>query len=101
MLQGINRLLRQQQDSKALSASGGTTTADHGEKSRRPLSRFEGNYFTYGRKDYRADQSRSAKKKIEKSGDATAEERAEVGASATSVGGRSTLRINNVACAEA
>ena len=31
-----NRILRQQHDSKALSASGSTTTADSGEKKRRP-----------------------------------------------------------------
>ena len=37
-----NRLLRQQHGSKALSTLGGTTTADRGEKERRPRNRFEG-----------------------------------------------------------
>ena len=31
-----NRLIRQQHDSKALSVSGSTTTADRGDKKRRP-----------------------------------------------------------------
>ena len=67
-----NRLLRQQQDSKALSASKGTTTADRGEK-RRPRNRFEhNNCFNCGRKDHRAEDCRSAKKKIETSGDGAA-----------------------------
>ena len=35
-----NSLLRQQQDSKALSVSKGTTMADRGEKRRRPHNRF-------------------------------------------------------------
>ena len=67
-----NRLLRQQQDSKVLSASKGATTADRGEK-RTPRNQFEGNCFNCGRKGYHAIDCRSAKKKIEKSGDATAD----------------------------
>ena len=43
-----NRLLRQQ-DLNALSPSGGTTTADRGEKKRRTRHRFEGNCFNCGR----------------------------------------------------
>ena len=62
------RLLRQQQDSKALSTSKGTTTADRGEKNKRPRNRVEGNYFNCGRKGHRV--CRSVKKKIKKSGDA-------------------------------
>ena len=50
-----NRLFRQQQDSKALSASKGTTTAVRGEKKRRPRDRFEGNYFNCGREGHRAE----------------------------------------------
>ena len=65
-----NRLLRQQQDSKAISTSEGTTTADRGEKDRKPWNRFEGNCFNCGRKGHRAEDCRSAKKKIEKPGDA-------------------------------
>ena len=65
-----NRLVRQQHDSKALSASGGTTTACRGEKKRRPRNLFEGSCFNCGRKGQRAEDCRSAKKEIEKSGDA-------------------------------
>ena len=43
-----NRLLRQQQDSKALSASKGTVTATRGKgKNRRPHLKFEGNCFNW------------------------------------------------------
>ena len=38
-----SRIFRQQQDSKAFSASKGTITADRGEKNRRPPNCFEGN----------------------------------------------------------
>ena len=67
-----NRLLRQQHDSKALSASGSTTTADRGEKKKRPRNRFEGNCINCGRKDHRAEDCRSTKK-IGKSRDAPAD----------------------------
>ena len=41
-----NRLLRQQQDLKTLSASKGTITADCGKgKNRRSRNKFEGNIF--------------------------------------------------------
>ena len=90
-----NRLLRQHQNSKTLSASGGTTTADRGEKKRRPHKRFESNCFNCGRKDHRAEDCRSAKK-TEKSRDAAADK-----GGATSVGARSSLHTNAVACAEA
>ena len=41
-----NRLLRQQQDSKTLSVSKGTVTANRGKgKNRRPHHKFEGNCF--------------------------------------------------------
>ena len=61
-----NRLLKQQQDSKALSASKGTTMADGREKNKRPRNRFEGNCFNCGRKGHHAEDYRSAKMKIEK-----------------------------------
>ena len=62
-----NKLLRQQHNSKALLASGSTTTAYSGERKRRPRSnRLEGNCFNCGRKSHRAEDCRSAKKKIEK-----------------------------------
>ena len=61
-----NKLLRQQHDSKALSASGGTTTADGGDKKRRLRNRFEGNCFNCGRKSHRTEDCRSVKKKKKK-----------------------------------
>ena len=64
-----NRLLRQQQDSKALSASKGTVTANRGEGNNRRLHhKFDGNCFTCGKTGHRAGDCRSAKKKSEKSG---------------------------------
>ena len=66
-------LLRQQQDSKALSASKRSTTADRGEKNRRPRNRFKGNCLNCGRKSHRAEDCRSAKKMIEKPVDAAAD----------------------------
>ena len=60
-----NRLLRQQPDSKVLSASGSTISSDRGEK-KRPRNRFEGNCFNGGRKGRRAEDCRGAKKKIKK-----------------------------------
>ena len=63
-----NRLLRQQRDSKALSASKGTFTANRGKgKNRRPHHKFDGNCFNCGKKGHRAGHCRSAKKS-EKSG---------------------------------
>ena len=62
-----NRLLRQQHDPNALWASGSTTTTDRGEKKRRPRNQFEGNCFNCERKSRRAEDCRSAKRKIEKS----------------------------------
>ena len=84
-----NRLFRQQQDSKALSASKGTTTVDRGEKNRRPRNRFEGNCFNCGRKSHRAEDYRSAKNKIEKSGDVTADKRVRGGGMCYVCGARS------------
>ena len=58
-----NRLLRQQQDSKALSASKGTVTANRGKgKNRRLHHKFDGNCFNCGKKGHRAVDCRSAKK---------------------------------------
>ena len=91
-----NRFFRQQHDSKALSLSGSTTTADRGEKKRRPRNRFESNCFNCRRKGHRAEDCRSAKKKIKYLKMPPPTRRAEVEESATSVGVRST-----VACAEA
>ena len=54
-------LLRQHQESKALSSSNGTTTKGRGVKNRRPRDRFEGNCFNCERTDYRAEDCRIAK----------------------------------------
>ena len=70
-----NRLLRQQYDSKVLTASRSTTTADCGEKKKRTRNRFEGNCFNCERKDHRAEDCRSAKKSIEKSENALADKK--------------------------
>ena len=60
-----NRLLRQQQDSKALSVSKGTVTANRGKgENRRPHHKFEGNCFnSCGKKGHRAGDCRSTKKR--------------------------------------
>ncbi|CAM9533451.1 unnamed protein product, partial [Ascophyllum nodosum] len=64
-----NRLLKQQQDSKALSASRGTITANRENgKNRRLCNKFEGKCFNCGKKGHRAVDCRSTKKKSEKSG---------------------------------
>ena len=58
-----SRLLRQQQDSKALSASKGTATVNRGKgKNRRPHHKFDGNCLNCGKKGHRARDCRSAKK---------------------------------------
>ena len=58
-----SRLLRQQQDSKALSASKGTVTVNRGKgKNRRLHHKFDGNCFNCGKKGHRAGDCRSAKK---------------------------------------
>ena len=61
-----NRLLRQQQDSKTLSVSKGTVTANRGKgKNRRPRHKFEGNCFNCsGKKGHRAGDCRSTKKDL-------------------------------------
>ena len=64
-----NRLLRQQQESKTLSTSKGTVTANREKgKNRRFHQKFDGNCFNCGKKGHRAGDCRSAKKKSEKSG---------------------------------
>ena len=70
-----NRLLRQYHESKTLSASGSTATADRGEKKRRPRNRFEGNCFHCGGKGHRAEDCRSAKKKMGNSRDIPADKK--------------------------
>ena len=95
----INRLLRQQHNSKALSGSG-SITADRGDKKRKQRDQFEGNCFNCERKRHRAEDCMSVKKKKSQEMPPPTKN-AEVGESATSVGVRSTLRINTVACAEA
>ena len=64
-----SRLLRQQQDSKAFSASKGIVTANREKgKNRRLHHKFDGNCFNCGKKGHRAGDCRSAKKESEKSG---------------------------------
>ena len=73
-----NKLLRQQQDSKALSASKGTFKAYRGKgKNRKLHHKFDGNCFNCGKKGHRAGDCRSAKKKSENSG--AADDRKESG----------------------
>ena len=75
-----NRLLRQQQDSKALATSKGTVTENRGEGKNRGLHhKFDGNCFNCGKKGHRAGYCSSAKKKSEKSG--AADDRKEGGGS--------------------
>ena len=63
------RLFRQQQDSKALSASKGIVTANREKgKNRRLHHKFDGNCFNCGKKGHRAGDCRSAKKESGKSG---------------------------------
>ena len=58
-----NRLLRQQQNSKALSASKTTVSANRGKgKNRRPHHKFDGNCFNCRKKGHRAGDFRNAKK---------------------------------------
>ena len=92
--------VRQQYDSKALSSLRSTTTVDRGEKERRPRNRFESNCFNCGRKGHRAKIAGTRRRRSKNQYMPPPTRRAEVGESATSVGLRSTLRINIVACAE-
>ena len=94
------RLLRQQQESKALSTSKGTTTADRGEKNRKPRNRFKGSCFSYGR-NVTALRTAGAQRREINHEMPPSTRRADVGISATSVGVRSTSRINTVASVEA
>ena len=58
-----NRLLREQHNSKALSASKGTVTANRGKgKNRKLHHKFEGNCFNCGKKGHRPVDCRSGKK---------------------------------------
>ena len=57
-----NRLLGQQQDPKALSASKGTVTANRGKgENSRPHHKFDGNCFNCEKKGHRAGDCESAK----------------------------------------
>ena len=93
-----SRLLRQQQDSKA---SKGTTTADRGEKNRRPAtdSRVTASTAKGRVTALRATEARRRRSKNQEIPPLT--KRAEVKASATSMGMRITLRMDTVACVEA
>ena len=96
-----NILLRQQQDSKALSGSKGTVTANRGKgENRRPHHKFDGNCFSCGKKCHRAGDCRSAKKS-ENPELPTTRRRAVGAVGATFAGVRSTLRTGPVVCARA
>ena len=96
-----NRLLRQQQDSKALSASKGTVTANRGKgKHRRPRHKFDENCFNCRKQGRRAGDCRSAKKSKNPELPTT-RRKALAAVGATSAGVRSTLRTGTVVCARA
>ena len=96
-----NILLRQQQDSKALSASKGTVTTNRGiGKNWRPHHKIDGNCFNCGKKDRRAGDCRSAKKS-ENPDLPTTSRRAVTAVGATSAGVRRTLRTGTVVFARA
>ena len=96
-----NRLIRQQQDSKALSASKGTDTVNRGKgKNRRPHHKFDGNCFNCGKKGHRAEDYRSAKS-VKNPELPTTRRRAVAAVGATSAGVRSILRTGTVVCASA
>ena len=89
-----NRSLRKQQNSKALSASKGITTADCGKgKNRRQRNESGGYCFNCGKKGHQAGECRSAMKS-EKSGDTVAYKKDGGKASATCAGVKSTLRTS-------
>ena len=94
-----NRLLRQQQDSKALSASKGTITANRAKgKNKRTQNKFYGNCFNCGKKGL---ETAGARKRVENPELPTTSRRAVAAVSATSVGVRSTLRTGTVVYARA
>ena len=95
-----NRLVSQQQDSKALSASKGTVTANRGKgKNRRLHHKFEGNCFSCGKKGHRAGDCRSAKRV--KNHELPTRKRAVAAVGTTSAGVRKILRTGTVVCARA
>ena len=91
-----NILLRQQLESKTLSASKGTNSADRGEENMRPRNRFEGKRFICERKGHHAEECRSVKKKIKNQKMPPPTKRAKVGASGTSAGVRRILRTSTI-----
>ena len=96
-----NRLVSQQQDSKALSASKGTVTANRGKgKNRKLPHKFEGNCFSCGKKGRRAGDCRSAKRVKNHELPAT-RRRAVAAVGITSAGVRRTLRTGTAVCTRA
>ena len=97
-----NRLLKQQQDSKALSASRGTVTANRENgKNRRLCNKFEGKCFNCGRKGT-ALWTVGARRRRAKNPELPSRGRRAVAAvGATSVKVWSTLRTSIVGCAGA
>ena len=96
-----NRLLRQQQDSKALSASKGTVIANREKgKNRRLYHKFDGNCFNCGKKGHRAGDC-MRRKRVKDPELPTTGRRAVAAVGATSAGVRSTLLTGTVVCARA
>ena len=97
-----NRLLGQQEDSKALSASKGTVTANREKgKNGKLHHKFDGKCFNCGKKGHRAVDCRSAKKRVKNTELPTTGRRAVAAVGATSAEVRSTLRTDTVVCATA
>ena len=97
-----NRLLRQQQESKALSASKGTVTANRGKSKNRKLHhKFDGNCFNCGRKVTALETAGTRRKRVKNPELPTTGRRAVAAVGATSAGVRSTLRTGTVFCARA
>ena len=97
-----NRLLRQQQGSKALSASKGAVTANRGKgKNSRPHHKFDGNCFTIAERKVTALETAGARKKVKTSKQPTTRRNAVAAVGAKSARVRSTLRTGTVVRARA
>ena len=97
-----NRLLRQQQDSKTLSASKGIVAANRGKgKNRRLHHKFDGNCFNCGKKVTALETAGARRKRVKNLELPTTRRRAMAEVDATSAGVRSTLCPGTVVCARA
>ena len=97
-----NRLLRQQQDSKALSASKGTVTANRGKRKNRKLHTSSMVTASIAERKVTALETAGARRKRVKNPELpTTRRRAVAAVDATSAVVRSTLRTGTVVCARA